>query len=284
MVAVPAGSDATFWHLVATGEETPITVVRTQGWELATHDAEPASILSSTAPTKGDHALKLAVTGSEVSLDLASDGHSIADWAWNARTVRLGQEQLPHDELGDFARHMPGFIRPDATPLVESLRGVADPALLDQVLASTTGDPAAIVAGLVRGIGLPPEVGAHLLGGPPLTEHPGREVVPPSDSLRSAFIEDVKSGLDDIASLTPADRRRRLVWVLLQLLLVPSLLGLWLWSEWQQGEGLPWFVIVPLVAWVLALPFAGWELSRLVGHHRNLRSAAPNGGSLDLVP
>ena len=155
---------------------------------------------------------------------------------------------------------------------------------LDQVLASTTGDPAAIVAGLVRGIGLPPEVGAHLLGGPPLTEHPGREVVPPSDSLRSAFIEDVKSGLDDIASLTPAGRRRRLVWVLLQLLLVPSLLGLWLWSEWQQGEGLPWFVIVPLVAWVLALPFAGWELSRLVGHHRNLRSAAPNGGSLDLVP
>lgn len=284
VVAVPSRPDATLWRIVATAEEAPVTVVHTPGWELATHDSEPGPIVFGAAPTKDDHALKLAVTGSEVSLHLAGDGHTVADWAWNSRTIRLGQEHLPHDELGDFAGHMLGFTRPDATPLVESLRGVADPALLDQVLTSTTGDPAAIVGGLVRGIGLPPEVGAHLLGGPSLTEHPGREVVHPSESLRWAVIEDVKSSLDDTASLTPAGRRRRWVWVLLQLLLVPPLIVLWLRLEWQQGEGLPWFVIVPLLAWGLALPFAGWELSRLVRHHRNQRQAVPNGGPVDLAP
>ncbi len=192
--------------LLAAAQAEPASAVVRAGWTLVPHESPPAALAVLDSGEAGP-TLGLRVRGEELRLWLLDDGVVTAEWEFGTTGSLIAPDRLPSGEPG--ARAL-GLIRPhsgDVTSFVKLGWPLGQTDGLGRVLSSP-GSAATVVPLLVRALGLPDAVRAHLLGETDLATASDANKVDPEPSFGAALAR--RATWDDWQVAAARSPRRRL--------------------------------------------------------------------------
>lgn len=184
-LAVMHGDRSCELGLLAAERAEPASAVVRAGWTLVPHKSPPAAVAVLDSGEAGP-ALGLLVRGDELHLWLLDDGVVTAEWEFGTAGALVASDRLPSGEPGATALDL---IRPpsgEVTSFVDLGWPLFQTDDLGRALA-TSGPAARVVPPLVRALGLPDAVRAHLLGETDLATASDAIKVDPEPSLGAAL-------------------------------------------------------------------------------------------------